>query len=325
MDLSLPEESQAFADVVADWARRSLGDKPQAWHHGAALDELGVFQLLGPDALDPDHQHLTVSLVLERLAAAGMTGPLAETVWALAHDEGADVADGWVGAPLDVTADGRALVPYGRRVARVLDASSPTRARPVDDLAPASLPMSEDGAWLPADHGTALQDLDPAFAWTAYASLTLGWCERLIDLALLQTRDRQAFGTSLLTFQAPRFTLVEAYQLVSGLRPAVRDVAWRLDRGLPGATAFAASAWVLAADVGRRVATDVHQVMGAASFPRETGVTPVTGAMAVLRLGNGVDAAVETLWRTWRSVAPDRPTSIGGVLSADTEPAHRAS
>jgi hypothetical protein len=314
MDLSVPDESAVFAKVVADWAKRALADDSRAWSHTHALDGLGVFQLVGDEAVDPDHQHLNASLVLEQLALAGMRGPLAETMWAAAH-AGHDVAaSGWVGAVLPVEREGARLVPYGQHVDLVLDGSSPARVRSVSGLSAAYLPLSEGAAWFEGP-ATSLEEVDGAFAWMAYASLTLGYCERLIDLALLQTKDRQAFGTSLLTFQAPRFALVEAYQLVAGVRGSVRDVAWRLDQGQAGATALAAASWLLAADVSRRVATNVHQVMGAASFPRETGVTPTTGAMAILRLGNGTARAANTLWSAWRTAAPDRPSNVGGVLS----------
>lgn len=318
MDFSIPNESEYFSTVVADWAREKLADDNAAWHHTHDLNKLGVFALLGDDAVDPENQYLNVALVLEQLAAAGMIGPIAETIWAGAHHTTVDLpADGWVGAALPVLRDGKSLVPYGTHTRWLIGPrtdTGPAELVSAADLEPAYVPMSTGAAWTDGP-ATTLEQADNRFAWLSYAALTLGYSQRLIDLALRQTEDRRAFGRPLLTFQAPRFALVECYQLVSVLRTTVRDAAWRADQNQPAATALAAAAWLLAADVGRRVTVNVHQVMGAASFPTETGVTPITGAMSLLRVGNGIDTAAHAVWDAWRTAAPERPSNIGGVFA----------
>lgn len=305
MDFTLPDTSRALRDVFADWIRELDPPSSTASAHGADLRRLGFLDLLGPDAADVSHQHLNVAIVLEQLAKAGLVGPFAETLWAAAYadvpESGGDVV--WCAAPSAFEEDGRSLVPFGGRATHLLVAADPPELVELAGLArPAQTPALPDAhAWVPAARaGRPFESSAPAYSWISLAALTAGYCARLIDLALRQTVDRVAFGRRLLTFQAPRFQLSECYHLVEALKLMVIDAAWRADRHDPRGPALAAAAWIYAADVGKTVARDVHQVMGAASFPTETGVTPVTGALASSRLFVGTSVAADLLWRTWR-------------------------
>jgi acyl-CoA dehydrogenase-like protein len=317
MDFTLPDTSRALRETFADWIGDvdTLASTPAstASVHGADLRRLGFLDLLGPRSADADHQHLNVALVLEQLGRGGLVGPLAETLWAAAYGQppasAADIV--WCAAPSGFEHGGMALVPFGGRVSHLLVGADPPRLVELGDLArPAHTPALPGAhAWIPsARSDQPFERRAPAYFRISLAALTAGYCTRLIDLALRQTVDRVAFGRRLLTFQAPRFQVAECYHLVEALRLMVIDAAWRADRQDARGPALAAAAWIYAADVGKTVVRNVHQVMGAASFPTEMGVTPLTGALASLRLFVGTSAASDLLWRAWRRSA-DTPQS----------------
>jgi alkylation response protein AidB-like acyl-CoA dehydrogenase len=108
--------------------------------------------------------------------------------------------------------------------------------------------------------------------------------------------DRIAFGKPIAHHQALAFLIVDMRMAVDGAREMVREAAWRLQSGLPYASA-AAAAFLEAIDAGLFVGPNAVQILGAAGFMRDH---PVEKAMRELRtlslLAGGADAARDDAW-----------------------------
>lgn len=128
------------------------------------------------------------------------------------------------------------------------------------------------------------------------AALMVGQMHFATEYARRYALDRVAFGKPIAHHQGLAFLLVDMRMAVDGARETVREAAWRLQSGLPYASA-AAAAFLEAADAGMFVGPNAVQVLGAAGFMRDH---PVEKAMRELRtlslLAGGADSARDDAW-----------------------------
>lgn len=122
--------------------------------------------------------------------------------------------------------------------------------------------------------------------------------------------DRVAFGKPIAHHQALAFLIVDMRVAVDGAREMVREAAWRLQSGLPYASA-AAAAFLEAIDAGLFVGPNAVQILGAAGFMRDH---PFEKAMRELRalglLAGGADMARDDAW-------VDDPWADGDAIPGD--------
>lgn len=288
MDFTLDTDTQDLAAAVRDWGRRS--DPTTFWD---VEHELGLLGVLGNH--EADNRHVNAVVVLEGLARAGVTGPLAETLVARSADVGPD--KGPIAIPSGTQRDGRRFVPHGAMASGVLLSvqGRQTMAEPPADGA--ATIISDGHAWMRLGTDVAsFDDLAPALARRAAASLVAGWCQGIVERAAAHARERRQFNKPIGSFQATRFRVVEAFWRTEGLRQLVLEAAWRADQDDPRHDALSALAWVYAYQVGRIVSRHVHQVFGASGFNSEVGLTAVTGAISTQRLSLDRHAAAQTAW-----------------------------
>lgn len=128
------------------------------------------------------------------------------------------------------------------------------------------------------------------------AALMVGQMGFAAEYARRYALDRVAFGRPIAHHQALAFLIVDMRMAVDGAREMVREAAWRLQSGLPYASA-AAAAFLEAIDAGLFVGPNAVQILGAAGFMRDH---PVEKAMRELRtlslLAGGADAARDDAW-----------------------------
>ncbi|MEN9313711.1 MAG: hypothetical protein RIS35_104 [Pseudomonadota bacterium] len=158
---------------------------------------------------------------------------------------------------------------------------------------------------------------DPAAAARALAharldaaALMVGQMTRAADDSRRYALDRVAFGKPIAHHQALAFLIVDMRVAVDGAREMVREAAWRLQSGLPYASA-AAAAFLEAIDAGLFVGPNAVQILGAAGFMRDH---PFEKAMRELRalglLAGGADLARDDAW-------VDEPWADGEAITGD--------
>jgi len=170
-----------------------------------------------------------------------------------------------------------AVVDLGRAGRRPLDALDPTR--PLAGVALEGAPVLASGR-LAAAAARALR----AFWLLVLAADCVGTMQACLDLALVQARDRAAFGRPIGAFQAVRHRCADLYVDVETSRAAVTEggVAWAAGSDLALVGALAAASHALDAVV--RVAEAVVLLHGAMGFTR------AGAAQAYLRRAYAVQA-----------------------------------
>lgn len=307
---ALPEPLRAQARELAldriDWPEAAGGSGMGALARALVLEALASGDPGAALALDP------LGTVATALLAFGGPALLAEHAAALDADPGARAAlvfdDAgtlacaggrmtgvvpWV--PADrvdllavLTRQGLALVRDGVAVEPV--AGSGLLAAGAGRLVLRGAPVL--AAW--SDEAAARRVL--AHARLDAAALMLGQMGFAAEYARRYALDRVAFGKPVAHHQALAFLIVDMRMAVDGAREMVREAAWRLQSGLPYASA-AAAAFLEAIDAGLFVGPNVVQILGAAGFMRDH---PVEKAMRELRtlalLAGGADAARDDAW-----------------------------
>lgn len=306
MRFELPEDTAEFAAVVHKRGV-SLRDANHETVYDA-LDALGVLDLLGPETADARHAELNTVVALEALASAGVSGPVAETIWARATSEAARETTGFVGVPTGLTARGSRLVPYGLRCGHLLAGTDVIAVRAAE---PADIKVHADAghAWV-ATEGESFERRAPGYLWRSQAALTVGYLETALTRAVEHAKTRHQFGRPLSSYQALQFRLAECRWRLSGLQLLVREAAWRADRGDSRSLAVSALAWLYARRVGRAATAHVHQVFGAIGFTRELGLVDLTGPAAFLRMAVPPKQAAQTVWTQRAAVGASPPSTV---------------
>lgn len=300
MDTSLPAEVVSFGQVAervmkqagaVDLARRAEVDDSARADAGAVLTQLGA------DDLDvrADLEQLLAGAVLARAAGANAL-PYPVVAQLMKVDEArlvlvdprtvrvdhGDLPGAWRAA--DLAGNAWDLVP-GKRLDSLLGpfvvrAELGQRREPVsaDDIA-RSLVL---GSWL-----------------------LLGAAERAAADACAHVRQRIQFGRPLADQQAVRFMAADMQVSVRGIEELAKFTTWRLTTASPEERmADALALRVKAAEAGRQVLRDAHQLYGALGFCDETDISILDRfAQPTMRYPHSPEVLIEQLFTAVRTRA----------------------
>jgi acyl-CoA dehydrogenase len=121
------------------------------------------------------------------------------------------------------------------------------------------------------------------------AAMGVGHAEECLALATAYARDREVFGSPLISLQATRHRLAALSVELEAARVLTYRAAARLDSGHPGAARSVAMAKYHAAIAANRIIDECVQLFGGAGFLEETAVARHYRDARVLRIGGGTD------------------------------------
>jgi acyl-CoA dehydrogenase/citronellyl-CoA dehydrogenase len=121
------------------------------------------------------------------------------------------------------------------------------------------------------------------------AAMGLGHAEECLQAATAYARDREVFGSPLISLQATRHRLAALSVELEAARLLTYRAAARLDTGHPEAARSVAMAKYHAAIAANRIVDDCVQLFGGSGFLEETPVARHYRDARVLRIGGGTD------------------------------------
>jgi alkylation response protein AidB-like acyl-CoA dehydrogenase len=121
------------------------------------------------------------------------------------------------------------------------------------------------------------------------AAMGLGHAEECLQAATVYARDREVFGSSLISLQATRHRLAAASVDLEAARLLTYRAAARLDSGHPEVGKSVAMAKYHAAIAANRIVDECVQLFGGSGFLEETPVARHFRDARVLRIGGGTD------------------------------------
>jgi acyl-CoA dehydrogenase/citronellyl-CoA dehydrogenase len=121
------------------------------------------------------------------------------------------------------------------------------------------------------------------------AAMGVGHAEECLALATAYARDRQVFGSPLISLQATRHRLAALSVELEAARVLTYRAAARLDSGHPETGRSVAMAKYHAAIAANRIIDECVQLFGGAGFLEETAVARHYRDARVLRIGGGTD------------------------------------
>jgi acyl-CoA dehydrogenase/citronellyl-CoA dehydrogenase len=121
------------------------------------------------------------------------------------------------------------------------------------------------------------------------AAMGLGHAEECLQAATAYARDRDVFGSPLISLQATRHRLAALSVELEAARLLTYRAAARLDTGHPEAARSVAMAKYHAAIAANRIVDDCVQLFGGSGFLEETPVARHYRDARVLRIGGGTD------------------------------------
>jgi len=121
------------------------------------------------------------------------------------------------------------------------------------------------------------------------AAMGVGHAEECLALATGYARDREVFGSPLISLQATRHRLAALSVELEAARVLTYRAAARLDAGHPEAARSVAIAKYHAAIAANRIIDECVQLFGGAGFLEETAVARHYRDARVLRIGGGTD------------------------------------
>jgi acyl-CoA dehydrogenase len=121
------------------------------------------------------------------------------------------------------------------------------------------------------------------------AAMGVGHAEECLDLATAYARDREVFGSPLISLQVTRHRLAALSVELEAARVLTYRAAARLDAGHPGAGRSVAIAKYHAAIAANHIIDECVQLFGGAGFLEETQVARHLRDARVLRIGGGTD------------------------------------
>jgi acyl-CoA dehydrogenase len=121
------------------------------------------------------------------------------------------------------------------------------------------------------------------------AAMGVGHAEECLALATAYARDREVFGSPLISLQATRHRLAALSVELEAARVLTYRAAARLDGGHPEAARSVAMAKYHAAIAANRIIDECVQLFGGAGFLEETAVARHYRDARVLRIGGGTD------------------------------------
>ncbi|MDP3415103.1 acyl-CoA dehydrogenase family protein [Falsiroseomonas sp.] len=124
---------------------------------------------------------------------------------------------------------------------------------------------------------------------------SLGGAQAALDAAIAYVRDRRAFGSAVVDFQATRFRLADMATELEAARTLLWRACAKLDSGAPDATAFCAMAKRFATDTGSRVADDALQLLGGYGYLADYGVEKIVRDLRVHRILEGTNEIMRVI------------------------------
>jgi acyl-CoA dehydrogenase len=121
------------------------------------------------------------------------------------------------------------------------------------------------------------------------AAMGVGHAEECLALATAYARDREVFGSPLISLQATRHRLAALSVELEAARVLTYRAAARLDGGHPGTARSVAMAKYHAAIAANHIIDECVQIFGGAGFLEETAVARHYRDARVLRIGGGTD------------------------------------
>jgi acyl-CoA dehydrogenase len=121
------------------------------------------------------------------------------------------------------------------------------------------------------------------------AAMGVGHAEECVALATAYARDREVFGSPLISLQVTRHRLAALSVELEAARVLTYRAAARLDSGHPGAARSVAMAKYHAAIAANHIIDECVQLFGGAGFLEETAVARHYRDARVLRIGGGTD------------------------------------
>lgn len=121
------------------------------------------------------------------------------------------------------------------------------------------------------------------------AAMGVGHAEECLQLATGYARDREVFGSPLISLQVTRHRLAALSVELEAARVLTYRAAARLDSGHPEAARSVAMAKYHAAIAANRIIDECVQLFGGAGFLEETAVARHYRDARVLRIGGGTD------------------------------------
>jgi acyl-CoA dehydrogenase len=121
------------------------------------------------------------------------------------------------------------------------------------------------------------------------AAMGVGHAEECLALATAHARDREVFGSPLISLQATRHRLAALSVELEAARVLTYRAAARLDSGHPGTARSVAIAKYHAAIAANHIIDECVQLFGGAGFLEETAVARHYRDARVLRIGGGTD------------------------------------
>ena len=121
------------------------------------------------------------------------------------------------------------------------------------------------------------------------AAMGLGHAEECLQAATTYARDREVFGSPLISLQVTRHRIAALSVELEAARLLTYRAAARLDSGHPGAATSVAMAKYHAAIAANRIVDECVQLFGGSGFLEETPVARHFRDARVLRIGGGTD------------------------------------
>jgi acyl-CoA dehydrogenase len=121
------------------------------------------------------------------------------------------------------------------------------------------------------------------------AAMGVGHAEECLQAATAYARDREVFGSPLISLQATRHRLAALSVELEAARLLTYRAAARLDSGHPETAKSVAMAKYHAAIAANRIVDDCVQLFGGSGFLEETSVARHYRDARVLRIGGGTD------------------------------------
>lgn len=121
------------------------------------------------------------------------------------------------------------------------------------------------------------------------AACSIGGAQGALDRTLAYMSERKAFGRKLNEFQALAFRLADIRTELEAARVLLRQAAWKLDAGDPGATAHCAMAKRFATDAGSKAANECLQLHGGYGYMTEIGIEKIVRDLRVHQILEGTN------------------------------------
>ncbi len=104
------------------------------------------------------------------------------------------------------------------------------------------------------------------------ASQAVGLAQGALDRAIVYSKQREVFGSSLASFQVTQFKLAEMATRIEASRVLVRQAAWKLDRGEVDTKLIAMAKW-FSGETAVRVVDEALQIHGGYGFIGEYDIS----------------------------------------------------